>query len=126
MDLNERPHIPYCEKEIVAEGELCDTIREGYSLTLYTTEKPYEQIICDKGYVELQKGEAHEIHYTLHDTFGSDVEYSVVAGEEFINLEGDKIIAKADGMAAVRVECKNAGNICYDVVLVKVGSKTDE
>lgn len=126
MDLEERPHIPYCEKEIIADGELCDTIRGGYSLTLYTTEKPYEQIICDKGYVELEKGESFEITYNFHDTVGGEVEYSIVAGDEFISLDGNKITAVSDGMAAVKAECKTVGNPCYDIVLVKIGKKTDE
>lgn len=126
MNLNERLHLPYCEREIYAEGELCDTIRTGYSLTLYTTEKPYEQLICDKGYVELKKGESHEITYSFHDTPGSEVKFSIAEGEELITLQGNKITAVADGMAAVRVECKTAGNPCYDIVLVKIGEKADE
>jgi len=126
MNLEEHAHLPYCEEEIYAEGELCDTIREGYSLTFYTTEKPYEQITCDKGYVELQKGESFEITHSFHDTVGGEVEYSIETGDELVSLNGNKITAKADGMAAVRVECKTADNPCYDIVLVKIGEKTNE
>lgn len=126
MDLNEHPHMPYCEGEIIAEGELSDTICNGYSVTVYTTEKPYEQLICDNGYVELQKGESFNISYAFHDTKGGDVEYSIEAGAECISLNDNKITAVENGMAAVRVECKNAGNPCYDIVLVKIGEKTDE
>ncbi len=120
MDLSIHAHLPYCEGAIEAEGELCDTIDKGYSLTLYTTEKPYEQITVNKGYIELKPGESFDITYTLHDTTATEVEYSIAEGEELISLDGGKITAKAQGMAAVRVELKNTANPCYDIVLVKI------
>ena len=125
-DLNQRPHIPYCEKEILAEGELCDKIKEGYSLTFYTTEKPLPQLICDKGYAELGVGETFEITPDFYDMESCEVTYSVVAGDDFISLEGNKITAVSNGFAAVKVECKNSDKPCYDIVLIKVGSEADE
>ena len=120
-DLEEPPHIPYCEKIVKSEnGLLCDSLKQEYALTFYTTEKPYEQLICDNGVVELSVGETYEITYTLHDTDCSSVSFCVAEGEELIELDGAKVTAKATGTAAVKVTLEDCKQNCYDIVLIKI------
>lgn len=119
-DTETHAHLPYCDKKITATDTLVDTIGEGYSVTFYTTEKPQEQITCDVGYKELQVGESMDVTYTLHDTEGKNVAYSIAVGSDFVELDGNKIIAKAPGTAAVKVTVTDAKTECFDIVLVKV------
>ena len=119
-DLSVPPMIPACEKVIDAAGNLIDDIDGDYQLIIYTTAKPYEQIICDKGYVELKKGETFDITYKLYDTDARDVKISVTKGEYAVSVEGNKIIAKSEGLAAVKVELTDSEEKSYDIILVKV------
>lgn len=119
-DTNTHAHLPYCDKKIAATDTLVDTINEGYSLTFYTTEKPQEQITCDVGYKELAVGESMDITYTLHDTEAKNVSFEIVIGEDVVSLNGNKVIAKANGTAAIKVILTDAKTECYDIVLVKV------
>lgn len=120
-DLDEPPHIPYCEKDITtADGVLRDSIDRDYALTFYTTEKPYEQLICDKGTVKLSVGETHTITYKLHDTACSAVSFSVVVGEDLIELNGSTVTAKSVGYAAVKVTLDDCAENCYDIVLINI------
>ncbi len=119
-DLDVPPMVPACERVVEAEGNLVDEIGGDYQLIVYTTAKPYEQIICDKGYVELKKGETFDITYKLYDTDASDVNFSVAKGEYAVSVEGNKIIAKSEGLAAVKVELSDSAEKSYDIVLVKV------
>ncbi len=119
-DLSVPPMIPSCERIIEAESNLVDDIGGDYHLIIYTTAKPYEQIICDKGYVELKRGETFDITYKLYDTDASDVNFSVAKGEYAVSVEGNKIIAKSEGLAAVKVELSDSAEKSYDIVLVKI------
>lgn len=120
-DLEKPPHIPYCEKKIISEdGLLRDVIDRDYALTFYTTQKPYEQLICDIGTVNLSVGETHEIIYQLHDTACSAVSFGIAAGEDLIELDGAKVRAKAAGTAAVKVTLEDCKENCYDIVLIKI------
>ena len=119
-DLDVPPMIPACERVVEAEGNLVDDIGGDYHLIIYTTAKPYEQIICDKGYVELKRGETFDITYKLYDTEAKDVNFSIAKGEYAVSVEGNKIIAKSEGLAAVKVELSDSAEKSYDIVLVKV------
>lgn len=123
-DLSVSSHIPYLEKTVASEnGFLCDEIRPDYALTFYTTAKPYGQIICDKKYTELKKGENFSITYTLHDTPYNDVRFSVAEGESLISLDKNTVTVKdgeAGETAAVKVTLADSPDNCYDIVLIKI------
>lgn len=123
-DLTAPAHLPECSGTVTAKsGFFTDELDSGHTLNLYTTQKPYEQIICTEDIVELAAGGEYEISYSLYDTNESHVSFAVSSGENVITLNGNtvKVLenAAAGSMASVKLMLENGKNT-YDTLLIKV------
>lgn len=123
-DLTAPARLPECCGTVTAKsGAFTDRLESGHTLTLYTTVKPYEQIICTKDIVELTAGGEYEISYSLYDTNESRVSFAVSSGENVITLNGNtvKVLENAavGSMASVKLTLENGKNT-YDTLLIKV------
>ncbi len=124
-DLTAPARLPTCKGTVeVKSGCFTDELEIGHTLTLYTTQKPYEQIICDKDIVELDPGDEYEITYKLYDTEKRNVSFTIASGDNIISLNGNKVKIAEDAakgsMASVKLNLENSEN-SYDVLLIKVG-----
>lgn len=115
--------LPYASKQIETEnGYLTDVAETGGAFTVYTTQKPYEQVISDDDIICLKPGESRKINYKLYDCKGN-VSFEIACGNKSISVNEDMVTAhdtaqKGD-MAAIKLMLDNSYG-SYDVALVKI------
>ena len=123
-DLLAPASLPKCCGEISAvNGILEDTLPAEYSITFYTEQKPYPQIVCDSDVYCMRAGESRKIGYSVIDSQSTDVSFEITEGKDIAELQGDSIVlkpnAKVGSMAAVKVTLNNAGCDSYFTLLIK-------
>ncbi len=123
-DLSKPAKLAKMDREILAEnGYFIDTIDNDYKLTLYTTQKPYPQVICDEDIIYLKAGESAKITYSIFDNKSKRIKSAILEGKKAVSLNRTTVTvkenAKEGDMAAIKISLADNPD-SYSVVLVKV------
>lgn len=124
-NLNAPAKLPVCTETVkTVGGILADEAGKDYTLTFYTTEKPYPQIICDSDIYYMHRCESRSVLYSVFNSESNTVTMSITEGEDLIRLDNGTVTvnetAESGGMAVVTLRINDISESSYFVLLIKV------
>lgn len=117
--------LPTCSKTVITRnGTLIDEVDKNYTLTFYTTAKPWPQIVCDNDVYYMHCGENRKINFSIFDCETNLVSFEILVGDNVVSLDDESITvsntAKPGDMAAIKLKINDVSENSYFVLLVKV------
>ena len=116
--------IPPCDGEIYASSTLCDDISEEYSCIVYTTIRPYAQVVVGEGYYELKAGESLQLTASVIDGEVPDFKWEIttsVGSAGIVDNNGIYTAAEdAKSGDTVAIKAQPANMKSYGIAVVRI------